>query len=242
MQEIQIKSGVIKPVECAKEAFELIKSDYWLLFGIWIVGAMIGGVSLFIAAGAMTCGTFYCFLKKVDGNPIAFDDLWKGMQWFLPGLIIMLIIIVPMLAVYGVIYFPILMAAAMGTKLSSDELMALVVGALAVDLVLIVIMVSVHTLMMFSIPLIVDKNLGAFQAITTSARAVFKNLGGVGGLIGVNFVLIFAGYLALCVGVYFVIPIIIATNVVAYRRIFPRLDDGRFDPPPPGLYGGRMTA
>ena len=58
MNEFEIRSGVIKPVECVKEAFVLIKSDYWLLFAIWIVGAMIGGVTLMIAGGAMTAGTF----------------------------------------------------------------------------------------------------------------------------------------------------------------------------------------
>lgn len=74
--------------------------------------------------------------------------------------------------------------------------------------------------------------------MTTSARAVFRNLGGVAGLIGVNFVLVLAGYAALCIGVYFAIPIIIATNVVAYRRIFPRQNNLQFEPPPPGVYGG----
>ena len=114
MQEIEIRSGVIKPIECAKEAYELIKSDYWLLFAIWLVGGMIGGFSFMIAAGAMTCGTFYAYLRKIDGEAIAFDDLWKGMQWFLPGLIVMILIVVPILVVYGVIYVPILMAAMMG--------------------------------------------------------------------------------------------------------------------------------
>ncbi|MEQ1606892.1 MAG: hypothetical protein ABL999_18670 [Pyrinomonadaceae bacterium] len=241
MQEIEIKSGVIKPVECAKEAYELIKSDYWLLFAIWLVGGMIGGFSFLIAAGAMTCGTFYAYLRKIDGHPITFDDLWKGMQWFVPGLIVMLVIAVPMVIVYAVLYVPILLAAAMGPKLSESELFSMIAGAFAVDLVLIVIMVCVHTLMIFSFPLLVDKNIGAVKAMTTSARAVFKNLGGVTGLIGVNFVLILGGYLALCIGVYFVLPIIIAANVVAYRRVFPKPANYQFEPPSPGVYGGGLT-
>ncbi len=222
MQNREFNSGVIKPIECAKEGFELIKSDYWLLFAIWLVGGVLGAISLFIAAGAMTCGTFYCYLRKVDGEPIKFDDLFKGMQWFLPGLIVMLIILVPMLTVYVVIYVPIVLAAIMGSKLSQDEMMGLLIGAFAVDLVLIVIMVCIHTLIIFSFPLIVDRNLGAVKAMTTSARAVFKNLGGVVGLFLVNFVLALVGQLALCIGIYFVIPIIIAANVVAYRKVFPR--------------------
>lgn len=241
MQEMEIRSGVIKPIECAKEAFELIKSEYWLLFAIWIVGSLIGGATLMIAGGAMTAGTFYAYLRKIDGEKANFDDLWKGMQWFLPGLKVMLFIVVPVIVVYCVIYVPILMAAIMGPKLSESELMSMFIGAFAVDFVLIILMVCFHTLLIFSFPLIVDKNLGAFKSIATSARAVFKNFGGVGGLIGVNFVLILAGYLALCVGVYLVIPIIIATNVVAYRRVFPRQNNLRFEPPTPGIYGGGLN-
>lgn len=221
MQNIEIRTGVIKPIECVKEGFALIKSEYWLLFAIWLVGGMIGSISLLIAAGAMTCGTFYCFLKKIDGKPISFDDLFKGMQWFLPGLIVMAIIAVPMILVFGILYFPIIMSAVMGSKLSQDELMTMFLGAIAVDLVVTVIMVCIHTLLIFSFPLIVDRGLGAFSAMGTSAKAVLKNLGGVTGLFVVNFGLALAGELAFCIGIYLVIPIIIAANVVAYRKIFP---------------------
>lgn len=237
-EPIEIRSGGIRAIECAKEGYELIKSDYWLLFAIWLVGGMIGGFTLFIAAGAMTCGTFYAYLRKIDGHPANFDDLWKGMQWFLPGLVVMALIIVPILLVYALIYIPVLIAASIGSRMSESELLQMLAAAFIVDLILLLVTVCLHTLMIFAIPLIVDKGFGPIKAITTSARAVFKNLGGVAGLIGVNFLLVLAGYAALCVGVYFVIPIILASTLVAYRRVFPRSDqDSRFDPPPPAAYG-----
>jgi len=239
MQNTEFNTGVIKPVECAKEGFELIKSEYWILFAIWIVGAMLGGVSFFIVTGAMMCGTYYAYMRKIDGHAASFDDLWKGFQWFGSGLVVMLFIIVPMIIVYAIIYVPIVIAAAMGGRMSQDEMIAMLIGAFAVDFILIVIMVCVHTLLIFSFPLIVDRNLGAFAAMALSARAVLKNLGGVIGLLLVNFVLVIIGYLALCVGVYFVIPLIIAANVVAYRKVFPRMDDDRrYEPPPISAYGG----
>jgi hypothetical protein len=238
MNNTEFRTGVIRPVECVKEGWELIKSDYWILFAIWLVGGLIGSVSLFIASGAMTCGIFYCYLRKIDGHPVNFDDLWKGMQWFLPGLVVMILMIAPMVAVYIVIYVPIVLAGVMGGNLSQDELMGLLLGAVLIDIVLIIFMICVHTLLIFALPLIVDRNLGAVKAITTSARAVFKNLGGVVGLFLVNFVLVLIGYLALCIGIYLVIPIIIAGNIVAYRKVFPRLGDGSFAPPPPTAYSG----
>ncbi len=223
MQNVEFNTGAIKPIECAREAWELIKSDYWLLFAITIVGQLIGGISLCIVLGAMVCGIFYCYLRKVDGGAISFDDLWKGFGWFGPGFVVTLAIVLPVFVVYVVIYGPFIVAMIMGSKLSEDELIALLVGAFAVDLVLIIIMVCFHTLLMFSFPLIVDRGLGAIRAMTTSARAVWKNMSGVLGLILVNFALVLAGYAALCVGIYFVIPVIIATNVVAYRKVFPAL-------------------
>jgi len=219
---MEFQTGVIKPVECVKEGFELIKSDYWILFAAIFVAGLIGAFTLYILMGAMTCGLFYLYLRKIDGNPVSFDDLWKGFGWWLPGLIVCVFIFVPMFIVYGVIYVPIIMAAVMGPNLSQDELIGLLIGAFSVDLIFVIIMVCFHTLLMFSFPLIVDRNLSAVKAMTTSARAVLKNMGGVVGLILVNFGLVLVGELAFCVGVYFVIPVLIAGNAVAYRRVFPR--------------------
>ena len=222
MTNPDFQTGVIKPVECVKEGFELIKSDYWILFAATLVAGLIGAFTLYILMGAMACGMFYMYLRKIDGVSITFDDLWKGFGWWLPGFIVMLFIVVPMIVVYGVIYVPVIMAMVMGQNLSQDEMMGLLIGAMSVDLIFVIIMVCFHTLLMFSFPLIVDRNLSAVKAMTTSARAVLKNIGGVVGLILVNFGLMLVGELALCVGIYFVIPVLIAGNVVAYRKVFPR--------------------
>jgi hypothetical protein len=220
MQPTEFRAGVIRPVECVKEGFELIKSDYWLLFAISLVGALIGGVTLYILFGAMICGIFYAFLKKIDGQPVVFDDLWKGMNFWGPGLIVTLVVVVPLLAYYIGVYVTLFAAIIAGAQLGEAGVMGMLIGVLGVDMVILVLLVCFHTLLMFSFPLIVDRNLGAVEAMRTSARAVWRNLGGVAGLMGVNFVLGLIGA-ALCVGTYFVIPIMIAGNVVAYRRVFP---------------------
>lgn len=221
MQNTEFRRGVINPIECVKEGFELIKSDYWLLLAITIVGGLIAGVTLYIIGGAMVCGIFYCYLRKIDGKPVTFDGLWKGFEWFLPGLIVIVFIVVPMIIVYALIYAPFVVAMIAGTKMSEGEFVTMLVAAAAVDLVVVFLMVCFHTLLMFAFPLIVDRGLGGFAAIKLSARAVLGNLGGVAGLLAVNFGLALLGELALCIGIYFVIPIITAGNVMAYRKIFP---------------------
>ena len=222
---MEFRTHVIKPVECVKEAWEIIKPDYWLLFAITLVGVLIGGMTLYILLGGMVCGIYYVYLKKIDSRgPVVFDDLWKGMSWILPGLIVTAFIIVPMLVVYGFIYVPLILAAFMGERMSESELMTTLISAASVDLVLIVIMVCLHTLIIFAFPLIVDRGLGGFGAMLLSAKAVWRNLGGIAGLFAVNFVISLVGMLVFCVGIYLVIPLIIAGNLVAYRKIFPALE------------------
>jgi hypothetical protein len=237
MTNTQFRTGVIKPVECVKEGFELIKRDYWLLFAIALVGGLISGFTMYILAGAMICGIFISYLKAIDGKPVVFDDLWKGMNFFGPGLVVILIIIVPAFAYYLFVYITLIAAMFGGAAAGEAGLVGALIVVGLIDLVVLIAMVSFHTLLTFSFPLMVDRNLGPIDAMKTSARAVWQNLGGVAGLVVVNFALMFVGYLALCVGMYFVIPIMIAGNVVAYRRVFPSLEmRANMNPPPPDSY------
>lgn len=240
MANTEFRTGVINPVECVKQGFELIKSDYWLLFAVTLVGMLIGGFTMDILMGAMMCGIMYAFLNKIDGRTVTFDDLWKGMSWFLPGLLVVLLIVVPVFVFYIGVYVSMVAAIVVGAQTENGGLMTLAFGVVGLlDVVFLIAMICFHTLLMFAFPLIVDRNLGAMAAIKTSAKAVWANLGGVIGLVGVNFVLVIIGYMALCVGVYFVIPILIAGNVVAYRRVFPSLQSPYQNRPgsfPPNAY------
>ena len=80
-----------------------------------------------------------------------------------------------------------------------------------------------------------------WQSVIVSAKAVLKKLRGVTSLWAVSFVAALAGYLALCVGIYFVIPVILAANVAAYRKVFPKIEDGLDGPPPPDAYSGAVS-
>ncbi|MEO8572627.1 MAG: hypothetical protein ABI481_01565 [Pyrinomonadaceae bacterium] len=237
MQNTEFRTGVINPVECVKEGFELIKKDYWILFAIALVGGLIGGFTMYILAGAMICGIFFSYLNAIDGKPVKFDDLWKGMNYFGPGLVVILVVMVPLIFFYLFAYISMIGAIVGGAQMGEAGMAGAFVVIGLIDLGIMIVMVCFHTLLMFSFPLLVDRNLGAIDAMKTSARAVWQNLGGVAGLVVVNFVLIFVGYLALCIGLYFVIPIMIAGNAVAYRRVFPSLEmRSNMNPPPPDSY------
>ena len=242
MQPTEFRTGVIKPIECVKEAWELIKPNYWLLFAIFVVGALIGAFTAYVLIGAMICGIMYCFLRQIDGYDVKFEDLWKGMVFFWPSLPVTILFVVPIvtwiIVLFVTIYLPIIMAATLGERLSSDELLGVLGGAFAVDLVVALVMISLHTMLTFSFPLIVDRRLTGFTPIAVSARAVLTNLGGIGGLIVVNFGIMLAGELACGVGIYLAAPLVMATSLVAYRKVFPRIGGPKLEPPPPTAYSG----
>ena len=233
------RTGVINPIECVKEGFEIIKPNYWLLFGILVVGALIGGFTMYVLFGAMVCGIYYAYIKAIDRKPVVFDDLWKGMQYFGPGLVVTLLIVVPVIVYYVFAYITMIAAIVGGAQMGEAGVLGALVVIGLIDLVILIAIVCFHTLLMFSFPLIVDRNLGAVDAMKLSARAVWNNLGGVAGLIVVNMGLMFLGYLALCIGIYFVVPIMMVGNAVAYRKVFPSTETPvGFSPPPPSAYEG----
>jgi hypothetical protein len=225
MPNTDFRAGVIRPVECYKEAWELIKGQYGILLAISIIGMMIGGVTLYVLLGAMVCGMFYCYFQAIDGQKVEIEGLFKGFNYFLPGLLVTLVIVMPMLLVFGIMYVPLIFSMMMGARLSQDDFFALMMGAIGVEIVFAIFMVCLHTLLMFAFPLIVDRNLSAWAAIKTSAKAVWANLSGVVGLFVVGFVVSLAGYLVFCIGIYLVIPLIIGSTCVAYRKIFPVSDN-----------------
>jgi uncharacterized membrane protein len=224
MNEREFTVGQIRPIECVKEAFTLIKDEYWVLLAVSIVGGFIAAVSLYVLIGAMVCGIFACYLRKIDGGRVEFGDLFTGFGYFRKSLLVTILIVVPlvvwMLVLFTTLYLPLIMQAVGGT-VSDDEMLSTLVTVFAIDVVVALVMVCFHSLLMFCYPLIVDRGLSSWDSIKLSARATMRNLGGIGGMIGLNFVIAFAGVLVFCVGIYLVIPLITASNLVAYRKVFP---------------------
>ena len=221
MAYVEFKTGVIKPVDVYKEAWAMIKDQFWMVFAVTIVGMLIGGAVPIILIGPMMCGIYLVLFQVYEGRTFEFGLLFKGFDFFMPSLILAVIITVPALILIFSIYIPMIAISVAGPRLSETEAMGAIAGFLAVEVVLAFFMVCLHTLLLFAFPLIVDRKMSAVEAIKTSARAVWQNLSGVVGLIVVGMGVAFVGYLMLCIGIYLVLPLIIASNLVAYRKVFP---------------------
>ncbi|MEZ5306627.1 MAG: hypothetical protein R2684_05700 [Pyrinomonadaceae bacterium] len=222
-QEIEFKKGAINPIECYKEAWEFVKPNFGILFASSVLAMLIGGISFYILLGAFLCGVYMMIFQAMDGRKPELDTMFKGMEVLKPSLVVTAIFVVPAFIVFGLLYLPVIGMAVAGQNMSPDELMAFISGIFVVDVFFALIMVCVHTLLMFAFPLVADKRMSGWSAIKLSARASLSNLGGLAGLWTVGFVLSLAGTLVFCIGTYLVIPIILAATAVAYRKVFPEI-------------------
>ena len=235
----EFKRGVIQPVQCYKEAWEMIKGQYWMVFATVLVGILVGSIIPFLIIGPMICGIYLCLFDAYEGKPVDLGKLFKGFDYFLPSLLVTLIIVVPVIFMMVLLYIPMLMIMFTGGRIADEEMLLYIGGMLFVEFIFIIAMVCLHTLVIFSYQLLVDRKTSAWRSITLSARAVWATLGGLAGLMGVGMLVWFLGYLALRVGGYLAIPLIFAANLVAYRKVFPALPGASFQaPPPPNVYQG----
>jgi uncharacterized membrane protein len=241
-ENIQFRTAVIKPVECVKEGWALIKDQYWLFLGIVFVGIFVGGAVPLVLIGPMMVGIYMCFFQRMRGEPVDFGLLFKGFDQFAQSLIAALIQMIPMVVI--MVPFYIIMFVLMMTSMprgggrmdpdASSRFMFTFFGFEAVFiLAMIAVGIAVNVFFMFAFPLIADRGLSGLEAIKLSIKAGKANFGSILGLLLLNAAIGLLGVLACYVGVFFIMPISLASYAVAYRRVFPALSQNFASPPPP---------
>lgn len=234
----QFHSNVVAPVECLKEGWATIKDRYWLFLGIALVATLIGGAVPIVLIGPMMCGLYMCLLAKMRGESVEFGLLFKGFDYFVPGLVAGAIQTLPAFVIgSGAGFISVIVSFATSARdryPRSEGPPAIFWLVLAVLVILAIIVgVLIQVLFLFAYPLIVDRRLSGWEAIKTSYRAALKNFGGILGLIFLNVGLGIIGFLCCFVGVYFVLPLSYAAYAAAYRRVFPAIPPSFATPPPP---------
>lgn len=240
-EQSDFRVGVIKPVECIKEGWALIKDQYWLFLGLTVVTILIGGAVPIVLMGPMMVGLFLCLFEKLATRPFEFGLLFKGFDHFLAGLIVTAIKVVPIILIMVPFYF--IMFATMMTTMPreanpSPEDMSRFMGSFfGVEMIFVIIVMTVsiciEIFFMFAYPLIADRKLSGMEAVKLSFKAGKANFGGILGLLLLNALLGIAGVLLCVVGVYLSLPISFAAQAVAYRRVFPEMQQTFASPPPP---------
>ncbi len=237
---IQFRTGVIKPVECVKEGWALIKDQYWLFLGIVLVGVLVGSAVPLVLIGSMMVGIYMCFFRRMRGEPVDFGLLFKGFDYFAQSLIAALIQMIPMVIIMVpayIIMFALMITSMPRGQMDPDASTRFVFTFLGFELVfvavILVVGIAVNIFFMFAFPLIADRGLSGLEAIKLSIKAGKANFGGILSLLLLNFAIGLLGVLACYIGVFFIMPISLASYAVAYRRVFPALSQNFASPPPP---------
>lgn len=225
------KRGAVRPMECLREGWRLVKDDYWLFLGITLVGLIFGSMAPFgILMGPAFCGIHFCLLRRERGRHVSFDMLFRGFDYFAQSLIATLIMVLPMM-VLVVVFYLLFMAGIFGTIAAMagpapgqppDPSVIWIFVALGALYTLAIMMISVvfNFFFFFTYPLIVDRGLSGFEAVRLSIRAALGNFFGVVGVVVLTQLLGMLGALACYVGMIFVVPITFAMVSVAYAQVF----------------------
>lgn len=215
-----------------QRGFEIVKPNI-LMFALAVfVILVIGGIVAYIpvvgqiagpALGAIFgAGILLLVRDSQAGRGFDFSRLFTAFQ-NQPMLINLLIVAAPSMAI-----------ALLGWLLAKIGL-----GLLVVPLMLVSVVYGLVT--MFAVPRVVFGGVPGVQAITESLSALGQNI--VPVLLFVVFVIIacFAGVLALLIGIFFVLPIIYAAQMLFTDEVFGHASatamGGPMAPPPPPAPG-----
>lgn len=177
--------------------------------GVSLLAAFLSAVVTALVQAFSYSGYYHVAMKQLRGEAFSVGDFFAGMKN-----------LVPMLGVTGILA---------AVQFVGNLLCCL--GSLATLVAL--------GLLMFTYPLIADRNLGSIEAIKTSLDFTKQNpvmfilFGIVAHLIGG------VGIIVCCVGIIFTAPLLITTVSCAYRDCFGAPGGyNSYQPPPPPNYGG----
>jgi uncharacterized membrane protein len=257
-QDIKFNSGAISPGECMSVTWNYISHNYWLFFGMslltWVITACIPCVNV-VVVGPIMVGLYYAYLRQMNGEYVEFGMMFKGFEKFVPAMVVGLIQSIPGIVGQGVQYTTDISTTILNQRRSGSFLTegsfamqsapefalsgGLLVVAIIVGLIVFLFGIAWYITFFFALPILSEYDLGIGETIALSARAGWSNWGGLILLFIFQFLAALVGVLLLCIGVFFVLPIIFGSTATAYRQVFPRREvDAASGPPAPDYFGG----
>lgn len=255
MENIEFRKGAVDASNCISEGWNFIKSNYWLFFAMGVVYIIIvlvanaipyaGGILNIIVGGALTCGIYIALLAQWQHRDVPFSLLFEGFSRVVQTSLVTLISAIPWF-IFGlaISFFVALPNFTPGAENSTEMINAIFNRAVIVPLALtylgaLLVSIVFSLLLFFALPLIADRNAGIGDAIKLSVNAALNNIGGLLALLIFEILLAIAGAFVCGVGILFVLPVIYAANIVAYKSVFPdNQPEFNTEPPRPDQYGG----
>lgn len=254
----EFNSSSVRAGDCVSDGWKMISSNYGLFLGMTVVFFIIliavslipyiGGIVNQFLYMILICGMFIAMVARSRGEQPNFSMLFEGFSRIAPCVVVALIYFVPSLLLLMIFIPYFLMAGNMSGigsgALREDQIAQIFNGGMLAGIVIVYLVFLLITLLLkifliFSIPLVADRNVGVGEAISLSFKAAWANIGGLILLVLLEILIFIGGMLMFCIGIIFVFPIVLAAEYIAYRQVFP--DSRNFfnnEPPSPDAYGG----
>jgi hypothetical protein len=207
------------------------------------------GVVLSTLIGMLMCGYMSALSRKVQTGLVEFGDLFSGFSKLQPCLIYS---VITSLLNYAIAIGGVVIGVAFGVTLGAGMLLKdgkpdpemftklfgliLVVAIIAIVLTLIIAICTT-----FVYPLIAERNLSGFEALSASFRGGLSNILPLIGFFILQALMAFGGLLLCIVGILFVAPLLYASIFAAYRSVFggPTRNVAYGQPPPPPTFNNQ---
>ena len=234
---------------CVGRSWALYQKNFGLLFAgclvymlievaiamgaqIPLIGPVFSIVNL-ILAGPLMGGVFYLFLQAIRGQPATVGDIFAGfrlafIQLFLGYLVPALLAglcLIPFVVVLAVKLIPVLAHLHASSPNGADlqnlapAMKAALIVCLPVFFICMIPMIYLHTSWMFTLPLIIDKQMSFWTAMKVSWKRVNQHWWHALGLLIVVGLINIVGVLLCCVGVLFTLPIGLGALMYAYEIV-----------------------
>ncbi|MGH9971781.1 MAG: hypothetical protein ACREBG_28850 [Pyrinomonadaceae bacterium] len=238
------RRGAVRPMECLKTGWSLIKDRYWLFVGMSLVAILLGSFVPFgLILGPMMCGIYLSLFQLRRGQNVEFGNLFKGFDYFGESVVATLIHYVPVVLIiipfyivlYGGLFF--IMPRQAGGEPDPASVFGFLAVLIVIAVIMIVLMILVSVVFTFSYPLIVDRKLSGLEAVKLSAKGAMGNFWPLLGLLLLNGLISFGGILLCYVGVFLALPVTFAAIAAAYEQVFGlgQNQSPNLPPPPPSF-------
>jgi GYF domain 2 len=224
VQQIRERGYEVDIGSCIGRAWELTKSNFWLVVGttflVLLASGAAGSIPLIgyctgpILQGPLMGGLYWFYLKLARGQEAGVNDGFSGfssqfMQLALTSVVTTLFMYIWMVPAFVSMF-------ALRSRQPSDFPVATIVLFVAA----VPFMVYLGTAWIFALPLVVDKKFGFWDAMNVSRRVVNRKWFTVFALLLVAGLLQILGIIALCIGIFVTMTILHGAIVYAYEDIF----------------------
>lgn len=227
------RSGKIDIFSCLDRSFKLWTSQFLPIVGATLLLIVIlvavslvpfaGSIAQLLLTGVFYGGLYYYYLGRMRGQPRTIGDIFKGFSLqtgsLIGGGVIMSIL--PMLAmlVFAGPWFVGSIAALVKAEASGVvPQLAAPSGMMLLGIVVGGIMgIYLSVGLVFTIPLIIDRGLGAWQATMVSLRVISHQWFRVFFLSFLGGLLVMLGLIGLIVGIFLTMPLLFAALLYAYE-------------------------